>query len=239
MLSLVLSMLTANPVDIGSAEFFAILTKTGISRTGTTTISGGDIGVSPAAASYITGFGLTMSASNQHSSASDFDGSAFAADYTSPTPSFMTTAIGDMETAYTDAASRALERDDNLNVKSGLIAGETFSPGVYAFDTDIYLADAAEITFSGDADSIFIIKTTGSLIVGKGANFILNGALAKNIIWQVAGSVSAGTTSHLEGIFLIKTKAVFMTGSSINGRLLAQTAVTLDATAVVAPVVAA
>jgi hypothetical protein len=44
----------------------------------------------------------------------------------------------------------------------------------------------------------------------------------------VAGFVDAGTTSHLEGIFLVKTKAVFKTGSSLNGRILAQTACTLD-----------
>ena len=44
-----------------------------------------------------------------------------------------------------------------------------------------------------------------------------------NIVWVMAGYLDAGTTSHLEGVFLVKTKAVFKTGSSLNGRILAQT----------------
>jgi hypothetical protein len=51
----------------------------------------------------------------------------------------------------------------------------------------------------------------------------------------VAGFLDAGTTSHLEGIFLVKTKAVFKTGSSLNGRILAQTACTLDTATIVQP----
>ena len=43
-----------------------------------------------------------------------------------------------------------------------------------------------------------------------------------------AGYIDAGTTSHLEGVLLVKTKAVFKTGSSLNGRILSQTACTLD-----------
>jgi len=51
---------------------------------------------------------------------------------------------------------------------------------------------------------------------------------ASNMVWQVAGYVDAATTSHLEGIFLVKTKVVFKSGSSLNGRILAQTASNLD-----------
>jgi len=57
----------------------------------------------------------------------------------------------------------------------------------------------------------------------------------KNVFWQVAESVSIGTGSHFEGIVLSKTNITMGTHASINGRLLAQTAVTLDASTVVAP----
>ena len=50
-------------VNLGSAGNFVILSKTGISTTGTTQIIG-DIGVSPVAATYITGFGLVADAAN-------------------------------------------------------------------------------------------------------------------------------------------------------------------------------
>ena len=64
---------------------------------------------------------------------------------------------------------------------------------------------------------------------------LTGGALAKNVFWQVAGSVDLGTTSHLEGIVLCQTAINLRTGASINGRLLAQTAVNLDASTVTQP----
>ena len=44
-----------------------------------------------------------------------------------------------------------------------------------------------------------------------------------NIVWVMAGYLDIGTTAHFEGICLVKTKAVFKTGSSLNGRILTQT----------------
>jgi hypothetical protein len=61
------------------------------------------------------------------------------------------------------------------------------------------------------------------------------GALAKNIFWQAAGAVTLGTTSHFEGIILGKTGINMQTGASINGRMLAQTAVTLQKNTVTRP----
>ena len=66
------------------------------------------------------------------------------------------------------------------------------------------------------------------------AALLAGGALAKNVIWEVAGAVSLGTTSHFEGVVLSKTAITLQTGASINGRLLAQTAVSLDSSTVVA-----
>ena len=61
------------------------------------------------------------------------------------------------------------------------------------------------------------------------------GAQAKNIFWQVAGAVTIGTTAHLEGVVLAKTLIAVNTGASVNGRLLAQTAVTLQMNSVTQP----
>jgi hypothetical protein len=66
-------------------------------------------------------------------------------------------------------------------------------------------------------------------MVGSGARVVLVGGVsASNVVWQVAGFLEVNTGAHLEGIFLVKTQVVFMTGASINGRILTQTAVTLD-----------
>ncbi len=83
-----------------------------LGTSGTTAITG-DIGVSPAAATYITGFSLSMDATNVFSTSPFVTGSIYAADYAVPTPANLTTAIGDMETAYTDASGRTLSGGAN------------------------------------------------------------------------------------------------------------------------------
>jgi hypothetical protein len=72
--------------------------------------------------------------------------------------------------------------------------------------------------------------------VGNGAIVTLSGgAQAKNIFWQVSGQATLGTTTDFKGIILSQTLISLNTGAVINGRLLAQTAVTLDASTVTAP----
>ncbi|MHB8058996.1 MAG: ice-binding family protein, partial [Desulfuromonadaceae bacterium] len=61
------------------------------------------------------------------------------------------------------------------------------------------------------------------------------GAQAKNIFWQVAGQTTLGTAVNFKGIVLSKTLISMNTGTIMNGRALAQTAVTLNATAITAP----
>ena len=93
-------------VDLGAANDFVILAKTGISTVPGSSITG-DIGVSPAAATYITGFSLSADATNVFAASTQVVGQVFASDYEPPTPSNMTAAISDMETAFSDAAGRA------------------------------------------------------------------------------------------------------------------------------------
>ena len=58
---------------------------------------------------------------------------------------------------------------------------------------------------------------------------------AKNVFWQTAGAVSIGTTAHFEGTILTKTMVAMKTGATMNGRLLAQSAVTLQSNTVTLP----
>ena len=64
---------------------------------------------------------------------------------------------------------------------------------------------------------------------------LVGGALAKNIVWVVAGAVTIGPGAHFEGILLGKTSATFQTGSTANGRVCAQTQVALQQTTLVVP----
>jgi hypothetical protein len=64
---------------------------------------------------------------------------------------------------------------------------------------------------------------------------LAGGALAKNVFWQVSGLADLDTTAHLEGVLMSQTSIALHSGASINGRLFAQTAVTLEANAVNQP----
>jgi len=217
------------PVNLGTAGDFVILAKTGISATGTTHITG-DIGISPAAASFITGFGLIADASNTFSTSSLVTGRIYAADYTPPTPTKMTTAVSDMETAYTDAAGRTSPNYTELY--TGDVTGQTLTPGLYKWSTGV-LVSAGGVTISGSATDVWIFQIAGNLTLANGAMVTLNGgASASKIFWQVAGQVTLGTTAAMKGIILCQTLIEMQTGATLNGRALAQTAVTLDANTV-------
>jgi hypothetical protein len=227
------SQSSPEPVNLRTSGDFVILSKTGITTTGTTQITG-DIGVSPIDAGAITGFGLIMDASNTFSTSSLVTGKVYASDYTDPTPTKMTTAIGDMETAYTDAAGRKLP--DNTELYLGNLTGQTLKPGLYNWSTGVQVSSSGEVTISGTATDIWIFQIAQDLTLTSGAIVTLGGsAQASNIFWQVAGQVSLGTTVAMKGIILCQTKIVMSTGASLLGRALAQTAVTLDANAVTSP----
>ena len=112
-------------VNLGTAGDYAILAKSGISTVPTSAITG-DLGVSPAAATYITGFSLTADATNVFSTSPQVTGKVYAADYAPPTPSNLTTAVGDMQLAFTDAAGRA---PDVTELGAGNIGGMTLARG--------------------------------------------------------------------------------------------------------------
>jgi hypothetical protein len=219
------------PVPLGTAGNFVMLCKSGMWNIPTSVITG-DVAVSPIACTAITGFSLVMDASNTYSTSSQITGKVYAADYGAPTPADTTTAIYDMEVAYTDAAGRTISHEANLNIKGGIIAGTTFTAGVYKWVSDVMFD--SDIYIQGSSTDHFIFQSTGNIIAGSGVKIILmsdaSGSFpqASNIVWQMAGYIDAGTSSHLEGTFLVKTKAVFKRSSSLNGRILSQTACTLD-----------
>src|SRR5665648_964786 len=220
----------ANAVDLGLAGSYAILAKSGISSVPNSKVTG-NIGVSPIAATFITGFSLTMDASNEFATSTQVTGKVYAAVYTPPTPANMTTAVSNMEAAYTDAAGRAA---DYTELYSGDISGKTLTAGVYKWGTDLMIN--TDVTLNGDANDVFIFQVGKGITQANGTRIILTGGvLAKNIFWQSAETVSIGTGAHFEGIILGMKNITLGTNSTMNGRLLAQTAVTLDQSTVVQP----
>lgn len=219
-----------NPVDLGAAGNFVVLAKSLISTVPTSVVTG-NIGLSPAAAEQITGFGLKADISKQFSTSPQVTGKVYAANYSSPAPHDLTAAVSAMETAFTDAASRAPKVTE---LGAGDVGGMTLAPGVYKWGTGLLIP--TNITLNGSATDVWIFQVAQTLTVSSAVMVKLSGgAVPKNVFWQVAGKVTVGTTAHLEGVVLTKTAIALETGASIQGRLFAQTAVTLDANTVKQP----
>lgn len=219
------------PVVLGLAGSFAILAKSGISTVPYSEVTG-DIGASPIDGTAITGFSETMDALNVFSTSVQVTGNIYAADYAVPTPANLTTAVSDMEAAYTDAAGRTLPDDTELG--AGEIGGLTIAPGLYKWGTDVLIS--TDVTLSGGPNDRWIFQIAGGLTMASAKTVVLaGGARAENIVWQIFGSVAIGTTSQFEGVVLCQTDINLGTLASVNGRLLAQTAVNLDQNVVTEP----
>jgi hypothetical protein len=149
-------------------------------------------------------------------------------------PTILTSAVSNMQTAYTDAAGRPAGVGLFLNVGAGTLANQTLAPGIYTWGSNVTIT--TDLTLSGGPNDVWIFQIAGTLGISPGMNVLLTGgAQAKNIFWQVAGAVTLNTTSHFEGIILAQSSVAMLTGASINGRLLSQTAVTLQQNAVTQP----
>ena len=210
---------TLLPVNVGAAGSFAILSKSGVSDIPNSKITG-DVGTSPITGAAITG--LTCN---------EVTGIIYTVNAAGPlpcrvtAPTFLTTAVSNMETAYTDAAGRTNPTATNLG--AGNIGGMTLAPGLYKWTSNVGISK--DVTLAGASNQVWIFQIAGSLSQASATKVILSGgAQAKNIFWQTAGGVIIGTTAHSEGTILTKTNIAMNTGASTNGRLLAQTAVTLQ-----------
>jgi len=212
-------------VNLRSTAGFVILAGSLVSNIPTSAITG-DIGLSPAARSFITGFGLT-----------EVTGAIYASDDVSPAgvPAMLTTAKGDLTTAYNDAAGRT---STDMVLLADNIGGLTLTPGLYKSSGSLEIS-SGDLTFDakGNADAVFIIQIASTLNTTSGRQIILSGgAKASNIFWQVGTSATLGTTSVFKGTIMADQSISLNTGTTIEGRLLARIGeVTLAGNTVIRP----
>ncbi|HUC31344.1 MAG TPA: ice-binding family protein, partial [Candidatus Paceibacterota bacterium] len=228
-----ITALAAGPagVNLGTAGNFAILAETGISTTGSTSVVG-NLGISPAAATYITGFGLMLPAAGASSTSALVTGNVYAPGYANPTPAVVTAAVSDMETAYT--AGAGMTNPTATELGAGNIGGMTLAPGLYKWSTGVTIP--TNVTLSGGPNDVWVFQIAQNLNVSSGVSVILSGgAQASNVFWVVAGQTTIGTTAVMNGNILDQTTIVLNTGAQLNGRALAQAAVTLDSNVVTEP----
>ena len=227
----------ADCVSLGAAGGYAILAKSGISTVPSSVVTG-NVGVSPVARVGLTDWSETAAPDNSDIYSTSAQVVApfklYAADYAVPTPTNLGTAVLSMEAAYTDAAGRPAGVGPFLNVGAGTLTDLTLVAGVYTWGSNVTIP--TDLTLNGSATDVWIFQIAGTLDMAAAKNVILSGgALPQNIFWQVSGTVAMGANTHFEGIILGKTSIAFGDLASINGRLLAQTAVTLIQNTVTQP----
>src|ERR1017187_2622829 len=213
------------PVYLGAAGAFWILSKSGITDVPASAVVG-NVGSSP-----ITGAAIGLMCP-------EVLGRIYTVDAAGPAcrrinPTLLTTAVRDMETAYTAAAGRK-SRYAVSELGAGNISGLTLHPGLYKWGTGVEIN--THVTLSGNQNAVWIFQIAGGLTVAPGARVILSGgAQARNVFWQVASGTTIGTTAKFMGTILCKTLIAMDTEATLNGRALAQTAVTLQMNDVTKP----
>jgi len=218
----------ATSPPLGMADSFAVLAATAITNVPTSAISG-DVGLSPAAGSNYAGLGL----------ADIVTGTIYAVDDTGPPgsvvdPVLLTTAKGDLVTAYDALASQGC---DITYPGVHDLVGETLVPGVYC-------ADAFELsgilTLNGADTDVWVFKSAATLITSGTANVILtSGEEPCYVWWQVTSSATLGTNTSLAGNILALTSISLATGANLDGRALARNAaVTMDQNTITIPICA-
>jgi hypothetical protein len=195
--------------DLGEVGSYSILSGSGgIVSTGTTTISG-DVGVSPGTA--MTGFPPGTVGGFIHAGDSDAAAAQTA----------LASAI-----AETTALTPTVQFTGDLN-------GRTFQPGVHHTAAALALTGTMILDAGGNPNAAFVFQVDAAL--NTAANSIVslvNGAMASNVYWQVAGAAGTGGSSSFSGTIMAAGAITIGGGAVYIGRALSQTAVTLEGNAI-------
>jgi hypothetical protein len=211
--------------SVGRAKTFAVLAYSAITTSNISTI-GGELGVSAGALSKITGFdALTYT--------------KYATDSLAPNTQRTLLAQQDVTALVGDIDPRPCDTD-LTNVVGGLTGDITLHPGVTcmkSFSADVLVNGHVYLDAGGDPNAFFVIKGNFSLTVADAAEVVLqNGAQACGVFWRISNEVVMGTSVKFIGTVVSGTAITMKSGSTLNGRALAQTAgVQLDANSVTIP----
>jgi len=217
------SAVAASPVSLGTADAFALLAGSTITNTGPTTITG-DIGL------CCTGLATPGFGSVTQPGGAQYEGPGTAA----------ASAQDDLDSAYGDAAGRAITRTLPVDLSLAGTPANPLLPGVYQSTAHgaLQITTGLTLDFQGNPNAVFIFQGTDLTTAADAAGSveIVNGGSAPsacNIFWQLssdATGVTLGTGSAFKGTTMALGASVLRTGATVQGRILTRRskAVTLD-----------
>lgn len=219
-------------VDLATAGDFAIFAQSGITTTGGSTVNG-DMGINPAAAASITGFALVLDGGGQFSTSSQVFapgpsfpaqlGQVFAPDYAVPTPAKVVQASIDLIAAYNDAIGRT---PDSTSAGGDIASDSPLTAGLVYRYTGASSITAGPLTINGSASDGIIIQVQGTLDIQDDI-LLVGGILPENVYIVASGQITIFPGVTVNGEILGATGIAMQAGAILNGRALAQTAVTL------------
>jgi len=205
------------PVYLGTAESFAILAGAAVTTTGGGIING-NVGASPISGAAI------------HLTQAQVNGTIYTVDAAGPpgsviAPALLSEAMGDLTTAFNDAAGRSpIPSGPFLNPGAGNLGGLNLAAGLYKF-TGTALITGSNLTLTGGPDDVWIFQIAADLQVGSNIHIILaGGALPRNIFWQVGTSAVIDTFAVFKGTILANQAVTMKTSSTMDGKALASIA---------------
>jgi hypothetical protein len=216
------------PVSLLSAANFAILAGSTITSAGPTLVAGAagtlaNLGVTPGTA--VTGFiGILPGGPGT------VDGMILV----SPNPTVAQAKI-DLTTAFNDAAGRT-----TATPVAGDIGSQILPPGLYKSTSSLAITSGHLILDAqGNANAVWIFQMGSTLTTAADRSvFLINGAQASNVFWQVGSSATLGTNSQFKGSLLVATSITLSANATLEGRALAQNGVVaLDSNTVIKPAV--
>ncbi len=219
---LLISNSSSPTVSLGTAAPFAVLAYSGITNTGTTTITG-NVGSYPTASE--TGFGtVTVVGTN----------------YPAGAPSSTQTDLaGAITQAMSYTPTTILTALDSV----------TLVPGVYKAASTTFTLSGGVLTLNGNGNtaSVWIFQAAaaiaGALSTTGGSVVLTNGASSCNVFWVTsAGGATLGTSTTFVGTILAYSSVTLAAGTTLQGAALANTgdvtmsSNTISNTCVTAPV---
>jgi len=200
----------AQDVNLETANNFGVLAGSAVTVAGLpSTINGGSVGVAGGSA-----IGLLPSQVNGGSLQSD--------------TAVAILAQNNLGTAYTTAAG--LGPVTSLGIgPSTQLGGLVLTPGIYSIGQGAQITGTLTLNYQGNPDALFVFQIGSTLITASGGSVAAindpNSSTAGiSTYWQVGKSATLGTGTQFQGNILAYASITDDGGSTVDGRLLAETA---------------